>query len=119
MDNDIKSLTPPKEKSPPIWTMFEDATGGLSYTRISGFLVLIVFFSVWAYLSISTGAMIIPPKEMVYILVAFGLGKPIQRFAESKDNDAQLNYEFQMAQLALQKDPKPLDDKIVDKPTGS
>jgi hypothetical protein len=99
MSNEIKSLTQSKEKSPALWTMFQDASGGLSYTRISGFIVLSVFFAVWGYLSIQTGVMVIPPQEMVYILVAFAAAKPIQRFAESKEIESQLNYDFQIAQI--------------------
>lgn len=102
MSDEIKSLTGNPRKAPALWTMFEDSTGGLSYTRISGFIVLVVFFAVWAYLCISTGAMVVPPKEMVYILVAFALGKPVQRFAEAREIETQLNYEFQMAQIGEQ-----------------
>ena len=113
MSDEIRSLRPLQEKAPALWTMFTDATGGMSYTRIVGFIVMVIFFSVWAYLSLSTGTMIVPPKEMVYILVAFAAAKPVQRFAETKDNENQLNYDFQMAQLddAMAKIPvtKPVD----------
>ena len=109
MDKEIKTLTEPKRQSPPLWTMFEDATGGISYTRVVGFMVAVVFFFVWAYLSITTETMIVPPKEMVYILVAFAAAKPVQRFAESKEVETQLNYDFQIAQL----------DSPVDKPPGT
>jgi len=109
MSEEIKSLTLAKERAPGLWTMFADATGGLSYTRIVGFMVAVVFFFVWAYLSLTTGTMIVPPQEMVFILVAFAAGKPIQRFAESKEVETQLNYDFQIAQL----------EKPLDKPQGS
>lgn len=99
MNNEIKSLKPTKEQAPSIWSMFTDATGGISYTRVVGFLVVIVFFTVWAYLCFTTGTMIPPPKEMVYVLIAFAAAKPVQRFAETKEVDAQLNYDFQMAQI--------------------
>lgn len=82
--------------------MFLDATEppSFSYSRIVGFIVIATFMALATYLTISTGTLVIPPKEWVYILVAFSLMKPVQRFAESKDNETQLNYEFQMAQLA-------------------
>ena len=109
MSEQIKTLVPQRQKSPGLWTMFEDATGGLSYTRIVGFMIAVTFFFVWAYLSLTTGAMIVPPYEMVYILVAFAAAKPVQRFAESREVQDMLNYEFQMSQL---KNP-------LDKPQGS
>jgi hypothetical protein len=98
---EIKPLRRPKEKSPALWSMFLDGTDppSFSYTRIVGFLFVVVFLFLVGYLSISTGTLIIPSKEWVYILIAFSLMKPIQRFAESKDNENQLNYDFQMAQL--------------------
>ena len=99
MEKEIKTLTEPKRQAPPLWTMFEDATGGISYTRVVGFMVATVFFFVWSYLSLTTGVMIVPPQEMVYILVAFAAAKPVQRFAESKEVETQLNYDFQMAQI--------------------
>lgn len=67
------------------------------------------------YLSISTGSLIVPPKEWVYIIVAFSLMKPVQRFAEAKDNESQLNYDFQMAQLSMGQTPTPIVDKPVEK----
>jgi hypothetical protein len=101
MSDEIKSLIPVTETPPKWWTTFLDATSppAFSYMRIVGFAVITVFLSVWAYLSLTTGTVIIPSKEWVYILVAFSLSKPIQRFAETKDNESQLNYDFQMAQL--------------------
>lgn len=101
MDNEIKTLTPTKQIAPPFWTTFLDATSppSFSYSRVVGFIVVVVFMAVISYLSITTGTLVVPPKEWVYILVSFSLMKPLQRFAESKDNEAQLNYEFQMAQL--------------------
>jgi hypothetical protein len=109
MSEQIKSLVNPRVKAPGLWTMFEDATGGLSYTRIVGFMVAVVFFFVWAYLSLATGVMVVPPQEMVYILLLFAAAKPIQRFAESREVQDMLNYEFQMSQI----------EKSLDKPTGS
>jgi len=109
MSEEIKSLKPKQAPAPALWTMFEDSTGGLSYTRIVGFMVAVVFFFVWAYLSLNTGVMIIPPTEMVYILVAFAAAKPIQRFAESREVQDMLNYEFQISQIG----------KSLDKPPGS
>jgi hypothetical protein len=103
MSKEIKSLIPTKPKAPALWSMFLDATDppSFSYARIVGFIVLVTFMAIAAYISISTGTLVVPPKEWVYILVAFSLMKPIQRFAESKDNESQLNYDFQMAQLAV------------------
>ena len=110
MQREIKSLTSNTPKSPAWWTMFLDATDppAFSYARIIGFIVISVFLSMAAYISFSTGSLVVPPKEWVYILVAFSLMKPIQRFAESKDNASQLNYEFQMAQLSMGQSPSPL-----------
>ena len=99
MDKEIKPLVKPREKSPALWTIFEDATGGLSYTRVVGFMIAVVFFFVWSYLSLTTGVMIVPPQEMVYILIAFAAAKPVQRFAESREVQDMLNYDFQMAQI--------------------
>lgn len=101
MDNEIKTLTPIKQVAPPWWTTFLDATNppAFSYARVVGFIVIVVFMGIVSYLSIKTGSLIIPPKEWVYILVAFSLMKPLQRYAETKDNESQLNYDFQMAQL--------------------
>lgn len=81
--------------------MFLDGTSppAFSYTRIVGFMFVSVFLGLTAYLSIQSGSLVIPSKEWVYILIAFSLMKPIQRFAETKDNEVQLNYDFQMAQL--------------------
>ena len=101
MDNEIKTLTPTKQVAPPWWTTFLDATNppAFSYARVVGFIVIVVFMAVISYLSITAGTLVVPPKEWVYILVAFSLMKPLQRYAETKDNEAQLNYDFQMAQL--------------------
>jgi hypothetical protein len=98
---EIQSLIKPKVKPPALWSMFLDGTDppSFSYTRIVGFLFIIVFLILVGYLSISSGTLIVPSKEWVYILISFSLMKPIQRFAESKDNENQLNYDFQMAQL--------------------
>lgn len=113
MNNDIKSLMAPKPKSPALWTMFLDGSEppSFSYTRIVGFLFVVVFLALVGYISVSTGTLIIPSKEWVYILIAFASMKPIQRFAEAKDNETQMNYDFQMAQLEEQ--------KKVDKPEGT
>jgi len=123
MSKEIKSLTPAKPKAPPIWSMFLDATDppSFSYSRIIGFIVIATFMTIVSYLSMSSGALVVPPKEWVYILVAFSLMKPVQRFAESKDNESQLNYDFQMAQLQSAKTeleivPKPEDKKIDNVP---
>jgi hypothetical protein len=104
MSNEIKSLKNLESKSPPLSTMFWDGTNPptYSYTRIVGFLFVVVFLALVGYLSIQSGTLIIPSKEWVYILIAFSLMKPIQRFAESKDNENQLNYDFQIAQLDKQ-----------------
>lgn len=107
MNNEIKSLTEPKPKSPPILSMFEDATGGYSYTRVVGFLFIIVFLGLITYASIQTGTIVIPPKEWVYLLVSFAAIKPLQRFAEAKELESQNNYEFQMSQLNKKQDTKP------------
>jgi hypothetical protein len=117
MSNEIKSLKSPKPKAPALWSMFLDATDppSFSYSRIVGFIVIITFMAMTAYLSLSTGVLVIPPKEWVYILVAFSLMKPVQRFAESKDNEAQLNYDFQMAQLSMGQIPTPIVVKEVEK----
>ena len=56
-------------------------------------------------------------KEWVYIIVSFSLMKPVQSFAESKDTESQLNYNFQMAQLTSGQPPTPtpkIEDKKVD-----
>lgn len=101
MDNDIKSLKLAKPVAPPLWTLFLDATSppAFSYSRIVGFIVIAIFMVIVSYLSFSSGVLVVPPKEWVYILISFSLMKPLQRFAESKDNETQLNYDFQMAQL--------------------
>lgn len=104
MENEIKSLFESKEKSPPMWSMFIDATGGYSFTRIAFFITLSVFLTVWVYTSFQKGEMVEPPKPMIYLLLTYGVAKPIQRYAETKEVEAQLNYDFQMAQL-----DKPLD----------
>jgi hypothetical protein len=101
MDNEIKTLTSIKPTAPPFWTTFLDGTSppALSYSRVVGFIVIVTFMIIMSYLSISSGTLIVPPKEWVYIIVTFSLMKPLQRFAETKDNESQLNYDFQMAQL--------------------
>jgi hypothetical protein len=108
MNANIKPLVT-SEKSPPWWTVFLDGTSpaSFSYARVSGGLVLLVFLGLTVYLSITTGTLVIPSQEWVYILIAFALGKPVQRYAEAKDNESQLNYEFQMAQLAMEKSSTP------------
>lgn len=121
MSKEIKSLMPVKPKAPALWSMFLDASDppAFSYSRIVGFIVITTFMALAAYLTISTGTLIIPPKEWVYILVTFSLTKPIQRFAESKDNEAQLNYDFQMAQLTVGQTPTTgsiSPTKVVDNP---
>ena len=112
MSTEIKSLTPKKPNSPAWWTMFLDGTepAAFSYARIVGFIVTILFMAMMVYLTITTGVLPVPPQQWVYILVTFGLSKPIQRFAETKDNETQLNYEFQMAQITMGKDPKSLEN---------
>jgi hypothetical protein len=117
MSNEIKSLKPQKPKAPALWSMFLDATDppALSYSRVVGFIVIVTFMAITAYLSLSSGVLVVPPKEWVYILVAFSLMKPVQRFAESKDNEAQLNYDFQMAQLAMGQTPTPIVKEVEKK----
>lgn len=99
MSNEIKSLMTPKKKGPKLSSMFEDSTGGFSYTRVTGFIVLTIFLVLSTYLSFTKEEFVVPPKEWVYIVIVFGIGKPIQRFAEAKEVETQLNYEFQMAQI--------------------
>lgn len=100
---EVKPLVPSKPKPPPFWTIFLDGADppSFSYARIVGFLVITLFLFLSGYLSITTGALVVPSKEWVYILVAFSLMKPLQRYAETKDNEAQLNFDFQMAQLNM------------------
>jgi len=119
MSKEIKSLTPHKPKSPSLWTMFSDGADSpsYSYTRIVGFIVIVTFMATTTYLSFLTGALVVPPKEWVYIIVSFSLMKPVQSFAESKDTESQLNYNFQMAQLTSGQPPTPtpkIEDKKVD-----
>lgn len=99
----IKPLTPSAQNPPPFWTVFLDGADppSFSYSRVVGFLVIVLFLFLSGYLSITTGALIVPSKEWVYILIAFSLMKPLQRYSETKDNEAQLNYDFQMAQLNM------------------
>jgi len=113
MANEIKSLIEPKPKAPALWTIFLDGTEppAFSYTRVIGFLFVVVFLVLVGYLSIKSGTLIIPSKEWVYILVAFSLMKPLQRFAETKDNEVQLNYNFQMSQLDQLDGTKKVDDQ--------
>jgi hypothetical protein len=115
--SEIKSLKPATPKAPALWSMFLDATDppALSYSRVVGFIVIATFMAITAYLSLSTGTLVVPPKEWVYILIAFSLMKPVQRFAEAKDNESQLNYEFQMAQLAVGQTPTPLVKEVEKK----
>ena len=117
MSKEIKSLLPVRVKAPALWSMFLDGTEppAFSYTRIVGFIVITTFIAMAAYLSISTGTLIVPPKEWVYIIIAFSLMKPIQRFAESKDNEAQLNYDFQIAQISSEQPSIPLVPPVVEK----
>ena len=117
MSTEIKTLKPQKPKAPALWSMFLDASDppSFSYARIVGFIVIATFMAMTAYLSISSGVLVVPPKEWVYILVAFSLMKPVQRFAESKDNEAQLNYDFQMAQLSLGQTPTPIIKEVEKK----
>lgn len=116
---EIQPLIKAKSKSPALWSMFLDGTDppSYSYTRVVGFLFVVVFLVLVGYLSISSGTLIIPSKEWVYILIAFSLMKPLQRFAEAKDNENQLNYDFQMAQLEGQID-KAVPQTPVDKTVG-
>ena len=99
MSNEIKSLTEPKLKPPQLMTMFEDASGGYSYTRVVGFLFIVVFLLLMIYATVQTGALVVPPPEWIWLLVSFAAMKPIQRFAETKEIESQNNYDFQMAQL--------------------
>jgi len=99
---EIKSLKGNVEKMPPIWTMFTDATGGLSYFRIIGSLTVIVFLGLCVFAAIKTGNLPVPSQEWTYIIVSLALGKSVQRFAEQREVDSQLNYDFQMAQVKQQ-----------------
>lgn len=103
MSIQIQPLKPIKSSPPSWWTMFLDATDppAFSWSRIMGFLLVFVFLILVVYFSLQSGSLIVPSKEWVYILVAFAASKPIQRYAESKDNEAALNYDFQMAQLNM------------------
>lgn len=102
----IKTLIPTQEKAPALWTMFIDGADGksFSYMRITGFMVITVFLVLSVYLSIQTGALIVPSKEWLYILLTFAAAKPIQKFAEAKEIESQLNYDFQLSQISLNKD---------------
>lgn len=112
MDTPIKSLTT-KSTAPAWWTIFIDATEPtcFSYARVTGALVIIIFLALATYLSLTSGSLIVPPKEWIYILVAFALGKPIQRFAETKEVEAQLNYDFQVKQIELELEKLKSDSK--------
>lgn len=102
--SEIKSLKKENTKiaAPPIWTMFLDGTNppAFSYTRITGAIFLAIFLGLLIFVTLKSGVMFLMTKEWAYVLVAFCLIKPLQRFAEAKDNETQLNYEFQMAQLS-------------------
>ena len=111
MSNDIKTLMEPKRQAPPLWTMFEDATGGMSSMRFAFLFMLFVVMGVWGYLSITTGAMVLIPMEIVGMVLGFGGVKTWQRFAEGKEVEAGMNLEFMTAQLK-EKNP-------IDKPPGS
>ena len=110
MDNIIKPLKEPKRQSPPLWTIFEDATGGLSSTRFAFILMLIVVMGVWAYLSVTTGIMVVIPIEIVGMLVGFGGVKTWQRFAEGKEVESEMNLQFMTAQL---KEKNPLESHKI------
>ena len=109
MDTEIKSLTKPKQQAPPLWTIFEDATGGLSSTRFAFIFMLVIVIGVWAFLSITTGGMVVIPIEIVGMILGFGGVKTWQRFAEGKEVEAGMNLDFMTAQLKEKNlpDPKP------------
>jgi hypothetical protein len=107
MNTEIKTLIKPKRPSPPLWTIFEDATGGLSSTRFAFILMLIVVMGVWGYLSITTAVMVVIPIEIVCMLIGFGGVKTWQRFAEGKEVEAEMNMDFMTAQL---KEKNPIDN---------
>ena len=111
MNKGIESLTPTKIKAPPIWTLFEDATGGLSSTRFAFILMICVVMGVWGYISVDTGTMVKIPIEIVGMILGFGGVKTWQRFAEGKEVESETNLEFMTAQL---KDKNP-----IDKPPGN
>jgi hypothetical protein len=79
--------------------------------RFAFILMLVVVMGVWGYLSITTGAMIVIPIELVGMILGFGGVKTWQRFAEGKEVEAGMNLEFMTAQLK-EKNP-------IDKPPGS
>lgn len=102
--NEIQPLTQ-KSECPPFWTFFLDGADktSLSMLRLITFLIFIVFLPVWGYLCLYSGTFVMPPNEFLYFLmVALGV-KPIQKFAESKEIESQLNYDFQMNQLSVNK----------------
>ena len=104
MTDDIKQLIEQPRKAPPLWTLFEDATGGMSSMRFAFILMLLVVMGVWGYLSITTGAMVVIPIEIVGMILGFGGVKTWQRFAEGKEVEAGMNLEFMKAQLTSKKE---------------
>ena len=103
MSREIQPLKPSVASPPSFWTMFLDATDppAFSWARIMGFLVIMTFLVLAVYFSIQAGALIVPSKEWVYVVVAFAASKPIQRYSESRECESQRNYDFQMAQLNM------------------
>lgn len=104
---DIKRLYPEKESTPGLWTMFADATGGFSYFRVTGFIATMTILAVWANACFVAGAIVPIDPSVLGIWGIYAGGKVGQRIFESKEVAAQLDYDFQMAQLNQQLDKTP------------
>ena len=106
MAEEIKSLKK-KSDAPGLYTMFMDATGGYSWFRVVGFIVIMTMITVWATSCAWSGTIIPIDETILYVLAFFVGGKPIQRIFESKEVASQLDYDFQMAQLEQKVDKHP------------
>lgn len=87
--------------------MFMDATGGYSWFRVVGFIVIMTMITMWVVGCWWSGSIIPFDETMLYVFAFFAGGKPIQRIFESKEVASQLDYDFQMAQLKQKVDNPP------------
>lgn len=73
---------------PKWYTVFEDNSGGFSMVRLCLLLIVLTFLWNWSFVIYHKKDFVVPPENVVQLIIGFGAVKAVQRFGEKSENNS-------------------------------